>query len=235
MSVYDFEAAKGGPFTFQYEGEVLSARSPVDLDFQEVLALLQHKLTPASPGMLRGWQVDALHEAWAAHYDLPPYEDANRLTYLLDHYGAELTYDLQGRLQRDLGELWRARRWRTLLHLIDRLPRDSWFNAAVSGDEEHAKMIAESMAAREDGDGEDSGPPLQGWSEEIERLTQIYDAVRGVQYAIIAVNSQGNTPEAPKPTKRPTTALEKALERQKYASRKARHDSLVSRMLPHKG
>lgn len=41
----------------------------------------------------------------------------------------------------DLGELWRARKWRKLLNLIDRLPRWSLFQEAKANDPEIARQL----------------------------------------------------------------------------------------------
>lgn len=229
------EAARGGPFRFRHQGETFTVADPATLHFQQVLLFLQEEHVPGTPGM-PNWMRRRLFEAWAAHYDLPDFQSANRLAYLVDHYRSALVYDLQTLAGVDLGELWRARRWRTLLDYIDHLPGHSWYNAAVAGDEEHAEMIARSLAAREsEGESTPQGPPLQTWTPEVAVSTQILDAVRSVQHAIIAVNSEkGKVPEPPKPAPRPHTPLEAAIKRAQYGKRKAAHDALAKRLLPHK-
>lgn len=229
------EAAHGGPFRFRVGGETYLLPDPADLPYQAVLAMLQLEHVPHPPKMAE-WQRARLFGAWAAHYDLPEFGSAQRLAYLIDHYRSALVYDLQAFSGVDLGALWRERRWRTLLDLIDHLPGHSWYSSAVSSDPEHAAMIAESLAARQDeGERVDTGPALHTWTPEVAIMTQVLDAVRSVQHAIVAVNSEkGKVPEPPKPAPRPHTPLEAAIKRADFERRKTRHDALAKRLLPHK-
>lgn len=236
MNIDIVEAASGGPFRFRHNGETYLVMDPADVDFQIVLLSLQEKHVPGCPGDMPSWKARALLEAWAAHYDLPDYASANRLAYLVDHYRSALVADLQTYAGADLGQLWRARRWRTLLDIIDHLPGHSWYNASVANDEEHTKMVAESLAARKaegDESADSSGPPMHTWSPEVAKLTEVVDAVRGVRHAIIAVNSK-KAPDPPEPSPRPKTLLEAAIRRAEHDRKKSRHDALVKRMLPHK-
>lgn len=239
------EAAHGGPFVFKHRGETYRLPSPVDMPFQYVLSQLQRREPPRpsdrmpAKGTMPKWKHDLLFEQWAAHYDLPDFKSAQRLAYLIDHYREAIVYDLYHFCSgTDLGELWRSRRWRTALDLIDRLPAHSWYSAAVSNDEDHARMLAESLIARKELDDEsssDKGPPLTSWTPEVAKLTEVVDAVSAVHHAIIAVNSEkGKVPDPPKPSPRPTTPLERAMKRANYEVRKERHEALARRMLPHK-
>jgi hypothetical protein len=230
------EAATGGPFWFRYEGQNHLLPDPADLPFQTVLAILDAERIPDALAMPE-WKRARLFAAWAAHYDLPDFQSAQRLSYLVDHYRSALVYDLQSFLNVDLGDLWRSRRWRTLLDHIDHLPGHSWYSAAVSTDEDHAAMIAESLASREqEGEVQPKGPSLQSWTPEVAAITRLTDAVKEVSYVVAAVNysGKGARPQPPKPEPRPRTPLEAAIQRADFNRRKASHDKLVKRLLPHK-
>lgn len=230
------EAATGGPFRFQHEGQTYLLPDPADLPFMLVLSILDARHVPHPPAMPE-WKRDRLFWAWAAHYDLPDFQSAQRLAYLLDHYRSALVYDLQAFLGVDLGALWRARRWRTLLDHIDHLPGHSWYSSAVSTDEDHAEMIAKSLAAREkEGEVTPKGPALHTWTPEVAAITRNTDAVKEISYVLAAVNWDGKSakPSPPKPEPRPHTPLEGAITRADFNRRKASHEKLVKRLLPHK-
>jgi hypothetical protein len=232
MSLHLIEAATGGPFRYRHEGVVYRAHDPADLPFQVVLRALQVEVTPEGPP-LPLWKQRQLGRAWAAHYDLPDFQSAQRLAYLLDRYRPAITYDLHHWCQVDAGELWRARRWRTMLDLIDHLPGWSWYASAVFNDEEHAAMLAESMKAQAEGGEKPTGaPPQHHWTPEVQAITTLTDAVNQITYVTSAAN--GGKPSPPKPMPRPLSPLEKALKRNEFERRQAAHESLVARLLPHK-
>jgi len=229
------ERGRGGPMRIVVRGERFLLPDPADIDFQMVLLILREKHIPGTPNMPE-WQRARVFDRWAAHYDLPDFDSARRLAYLVDHYRSGLTYDLRSMLGCDLGELWRARRWRTLLDLIDHLPGHSWYAASVAMDEEHAKMLAESLAARQAAgeDVEKAGPSLVGWTPEVSQLANILDAVRHVAYSVVAVQIGKEAGQPPAPSPRPVTPLERELKRAEQARRKAAHDAIVARVLPKK-
>lgn len=237
MDDIDFlEHGGGNGFAVRIDGETYPLVDPRRLNYQIVLAHLAVRLAPGTPSM-PDWQRDLVFDRWRAAWDLPPFREAQRLSYLVDHYRRGISYDLRVHAGVDLGDLWRARRWTHLLDLLDHLPGHSWYAASVTMDEEHAKMMAEAIAAREKSGekGQDTGPALTGWTPEVSALTNLLDAVHGVTHAIVAVNSpKGKSPEAPKPAPRPVTPLERALRGAEYRRKKAKHESLVARMLPHK-
>lgn len=228
------EAASGGPLVMRHLGETFTLAEPAAMPYQHVLYSLRTLRAPDVPRPMAEWKQERVFERWCAHFDLPEFASAQRLAYLIDHYRSALVYDLQVHAHGvDLGELWRARRWRTLLDIIDHLPAHSWYSSAVSTDEEHAKMIAESLAAREsEGEQTPSGPPLHTWTPEVAALTTVIDCLRSLEHTLAAVN--GNKGERPKPMPRPGTPLEGAIKRAKHAARKAQHDALTLRLLPHK-
>lgn len=127
----------------------------------------------------------------------------------------------------DLATEWRRRRWRRLLNIIDNLPRESRFFEARANDEH----VIEAMLAAEGQSAPDKTPPtrrMADWSAEVELLTtavnRLGEIAQGI--AVLGGAKPGKVPPAPQPT----TAYEKV--RTRMRSRK--HESLVSRLLPHK-
>lgn len=238
MQSIDFlEHGGGGGFMVRHHGELISLPDPRGMHYQNVLMALYLRHAPSTPGDLLEWQRLLVFERWCAAWDLPDFQSARRLAYLVDHYRPAISHDLSVYTHHDLGALWRARRWTLLLDILDRLPAHSQYAASVSMDEDHARMMAESLAARKDAgdEPERSGPSLTTWTPEVAMLTNILDAVRGVQHAVVAVQSpKGKAPESPTPAPRPVTPLEKAMRRAEYDRRKAQHEALAARLLPHK-
>jgi hypothetical protein len=228
------DAARGGVFEFRHDGEIIALSSPADLNFQQVLAALKDPRHLTYVRMAE-WKRAALRDQWAARYDLPEFRQAQRLCYVVDRYSAALTYDLHSHAGVDLLELWHARRWRTLLDIIDRLPSYSTYAATVATDEEHAKMLAEAMAERkrEEGDDAEKGPPIHTWTPEVEALFGLRDDVRNLGYVIRATNGDKSA-KPPKPLPRPMSALQEAMKRAEFKRREKEHKSLVARFLPHK-
>lgn len=224
------------PFVVRHNGVDLALADPRDLHYQVVLVSLALEHVPDTPDDLPEWKRALVFERWRAAWALPEYQSARRLAYLVDNYRAALTHDLLVYTSLDLGEEWRARRWQRLLDVIDRLPAHSWYAATVAQDPEHAKMLAESLARQQAASpaAEDKGPSLTSWSPEVAVLTSILDATRGVQHAVIAAQHGKKAGEPPKPSPRPQTELQKAMKRAEYDRRKAAHESLVARVLPHK-
>lgn len=225
------------PFVVRHLGYEWPLEDPREKHYQWVLTALAVGSTPAIPQDLPVWQHRLAFEHWCAAWDLPDFQSARRLAYLVDSYRPAIVHDLMVHAGQDLGDLWRGRRWRLLLDIIDRLPAHSWYAAAVSQDEEHAKMLAEAIASQPEGknDGDKQHPSLTTWTPEVAAMTNVLDAVRSVQHAIVAVNSEkGKAPKPPDPAPRPVTPLEKAIKRAQFDRRKAKHDALAARMLPHK-
>ena len=239
MSDIDLLEHGGGHFHVRHAGELIALPDPRAQHYQWVLMALHLGHVPGTPEDIAEWKRMLVFERWCAAWDLPSFDSARRLAYLVDKYRSPIASDLQTHAGVDLGALWRARRWRHILDLVDHLPAHSWYAATVSMDEEHAKMMAEAIMARraQDPDSntlESAGPPLTGWTPEVAALTNVLDAVRGVQHAVIAFQAGKKAPEPPKPAPRPVTPLEKALKRAEFARKKASHDALAARVLPHK-
>lgn len=224
----------GGHMHVRIGGELIPMPDPRTKNYQWVLMCLKIGHVPGTPNVPE-WQRVRVFQRWCAAWDLPGFEDARRLTYLVDNYRAAISNDLAVHAGADLGTLWRARRWTFLLDVIDRLPGHSWYAATVSMDEKHAEMLAASIAERRasgDAAENNAGPPLTSWTPEVAALTNVLDAVRGVQHAIVAVNSEkGKMPKPPQPSARPRTPLENAIRVAEHRHRKAKHEALVARLV----
>ena len=227
-------ASTSRPFAYRLHGYDWPMEDPREQHYQWVLMALHFGCTPAIARDIPGWQRDLVFDRWRAAWNLPEFTSAQRLAYLVDHYRPAIAHDIATRTRYDLGDLWRERRWTLLLDILDRLPAHSQYASTVSMDEEHARMMAESLAARrESGDETPSGPPLTTWTPEVAVLTSVLDAVRHVSHTVAAVNSE-KAIEPPPPAPRPVTPLESAIKRAEYERRKAAHEALVARVLPKK-
>lgn len=142
---------------------------------------------------------------------------SRRLVYLISRYGGAIEADLADR-QLDLAELWRKRRWRRLLNLIDHLPRHSHYIAAMANDEE----LAESLPEPTQGSG---APPLTEFTPEVERLTLIADRLAEVVTAV--GNTVAKKPRRPpRQLPRPVTAHDRIKRRR----RRERHQLILKRL-----
>lgn len=127
-------------------------------------------------------------------------------------------------------QLWRSRRWRELLLLIDWLPRNSAYMEALSDDEELAEQVLRDQK-REQKNGKDrdrpgrSGPRISEFSVEVERLTDLVDRMSEAIQATVA--SAGGKPPRMQPQPRPVTAMQRLQEKERYA----KHRRTVSRVL----
>jgi hypothetical protein len=236
MNDIDFLEHGGGSAALMLNGDLIALPDPTTKHYQWVLMALALEYVPGTPGDIPHWKHEQVFDRWRAAWDLPTFNEGRRLAYLVDHYRAALNNDLRVHAGVDLGALWRARRWVTLLDLVDRLPSHSHYSATVANDEEHAKLIAKAIAERKAAgeQPEDNGPALTTWTPEVAVMTQVLDAVNQVRYAVVATQVGKKAGDPPKPARRPVTALEKAARTAELRRRKAAHDSLVARVLPHK-
>lgn len=232
----DAGSDRRGPMVVRLNGDALpTLPDPADMPFDEVLTTLHIGLiAPDHIGFTLG-QVEALYPRWVAHFDLPSFADAQRLAYVVDRYADDLAYDLRVYASMDLAEMWRTRRWRTLLRTIDRIPGHSLYAEAVSMDEEHAEMLAASMAEREgaESDAAPGGPALRTWTPELKALTEVIDGVRRVEWAVIAAAGKG-APKPPEPLPRPSSLMAQAMKKAETKRRLKAHQNLTQRLLPHK-
>lgn len=155
---------------------------------------------------------------------------SSRLTYILARYWQPIEADFARVYPgTDPGALWRSREWRKLLNLIDHLPQNTWYQAAVSEDVEHQEMLLDAREAAEKNGTPHDGPPspsLAIWSPEVDKLAELIDVSRAVYAA--TVKAGGGKPKDPQPVPRPKSAMESA----KLRRRKREHDALVSRLVP---
>jgi hypothetical protein len=148
---------------------------------------------------------------------------SRRLAGLIERYGEAIEADLAFRGGWDLGELWRRRRWRFLLNLIEHLPRDSAFAEAVASDDE----LAQSRVEQGDLPGA-AGPSIADYTPVVEAIAALYDRV-GQLIVVTAAAAGAKKPPNPKPYPRPVTALDRARRR---ASRAVISD-IVAKATPH--
>lgn len=147
---------------------------------------------------------------------------SRRLAYLLERYGKAIEADLAFRGV-DLAQLWRQRRWRFLLNLIDHLPRDSAFIEALAEDDE----LADRNVARPD-NGRRRTPPISEFTPDVELLAAVYDRL-GNLITVVAATAGSKRPPKPKPWPRPVTAIERA----RHRRAKAEFDEIVALVTPH--
>lgn len=124
----------------------------------------------------------------------------------------------------DLATEWRRRRWRRLLNLIDRLPRDSAYFEALTEDEE----LANRMAAVPEPAKRTPHRRMADWSPTVEILTAMLDRLAELTQTVAALGGAKprKLPRAP----HPVTAIDRARTRRRQQS----HESLVARVLPNR-
>lgn len=120
--------------------------------------------------------------------------------------------------------MWRSRRWRKLLNLIDHLPRNSAYVEALANDED----LVEQMLDRSDDAATGPTRRMSEYSADVELLSAISDRIAELIQVTVAVN--GAKPQKIQYSPRPITAGERVRRRR----RESKHRTLVSRMLPHK-
>lgn len=224
------ERARGGPFTIRKGGQAYTLVDATTIPFERLVVILRIGALGGLPAMTLA-EREEVYRRWLAHYDLLDWQSANRLLYLVDRYYDDLETDLRIYSQVDLGEAWRSRRWRFLLAAIDRLPGNSYYAEAVSKDEEHAKLLAE-MKVNGDAPSGPASPPVRIWTPEYQLMTKMYDQMRSMEHTMFVLKVGANKagkPPAPSPTPISTVA-----KRAEHEMRKARHDALAKRLLPHK-
>jgi hypothetical protein len=142
-----------------------------------------------------------------------------RLVYLLSRYGEAIERDLFDRGW-DLADLWRRRRVRLLLNVIDGLPVNSAYVEAIADDDEAAEQAPK---------GEPAPPRLREWSPERSLLTDINERL-GELIAVTAAAASGKPVRPPPAYPRPITAAERIARRR----RREQHERLVQQLLPGK-
>lgn len=107
----------------------------------------------------------------------------------------------------DLGDWFHGRYpWGLLLRLVEQLPQDSRYKAALSDDDE---VVQEWV--RKHGDPEDGPRPaltLAEWTPERAQLVTLTEAIMAMHRTLIAVHNKGKAPEV-RPLARPRTAWDR--------------------------
>ncbi|HVX20880.1 MAG TPA: hypothetical protein VHB02_06010 [Acidimicrobiales bacterium] len=143
-----------------------------------------------------------------------------RLAALISRYGEAIEADLTFR-GIDFGTLWRERRWRLLLNLIDHLPTATHFMEAVAMDEELARAREATAAARA---GRRRTHRISEWTPEVAVGADIHDLL----VLLLAATTGKDGPRLPF-YPRPQTAAGQL----EAARRQAMHEQTVRRLLPH--
>jgi hypothetical protein len=135
----------------------------------------------------------------------------------------------------DVGTLWRSRRWRRLLNLIDKLPRNTHYHQAVLADPEHLAMLDRVRAKGDPGPA--PLPPLATWSAEVDMGANIRDAILELKDVLVRVNTDKKNQGKLKPvtwTARPGRAQTSDLSTLSSDEKLQTHARLVGKLLPHK-
>lgn len=229
MALDDLDRERPGRFVIRVNDGPAELRSPLDMTWQEIAACIDNRAVfielSGLPGMPLA-TVDEVRSRWIAHFGLTPDDRATRrLAGIMDKYANELEADFP-RHYPGVGpaDLWRARKWRCLLNLIDHLPQNTHYHHALMNDPEHAKRVAEHKAAHPEQEKKYS-PPWHVWSPEYEALQGVIDELRILRATLVGVN--GGKPGKPELTPKPTSEIREATYRKKLEV----HESLASRIL----
>ena len=123
--------------------------------------------------------------------------------------------------------MWRLRRWRRLLNILDHLPRTSAYAQALATDEQLAELVAD-LPGADPGKAPKWQREHRDYTPEVEMLSAVFDRIGELIRVTAAARGAGGRPPAAAP--RPVAAIERVRRR----VRADRHRSLVARVLPHK-
>lgn len=118
--------------------------------------------------------------------------------------------------------MWRARRWRKLLNVIEQLPRTSAYAQAMATDDK----LAHEMASLPDAGGKAKWRrSYRDYSPEVEMLSALFDRVG--ELIRVTAGTRGARSKSPQPAPRPIPAIERI----KRRNAETRHRQTVSRVL----
>ena len=105
----------------------------------------------------------------------------------------------------------------------------------MEADEEYVEMVREAILAdakkpKQPGDAPE-GPSLGEWSALHDILADLVDSIRVLEAAVIA--AAGAKPPRPKPYSRPQTPMTQMAESVRIEAKRARHEMLVRKLIPH--
>lgn len=227
--------APGNRRVVVWQGRTFPLPDPASMTWREVVETLEDpaRLVGHLPA-LRGvgaWRWVAVHEAWVQSFALGEPRSARRLCYVMSRHGTAIEADFARWYPgTSAAALWRDREWGRLMTLVDHLPANTHYHAALSQDEEHARMLVEAETqSKKDGTWREPSkhPSMTSWSPEVAAITAVTDAVNHLAYVFGKANGGSGNP--PKPLPRPTSVMEKV----RLRTRAAAHAILVRRMLPH--
>jgi hypothetical protein len=215
----------GRPFTVRAGGKVLRFRPAADLpaglllqaaaDWRLFLGYVVVNTDDLGDADFPWWKAEHMLRLYRQHHGLcaTPQDDA-RLFRLLDkpEYREAIEADLHEVYRQDLGALWRARRWRTLLSMVDRLRRNTHFSEVASQDEDLARLVLEHQ------DKDDRPAPSRRMAEftvEAELLSVVAD--RLAELVQVQVAKKGGRAGSVSPQPRPKTAMARLQERREIA------------------
>jgi hypothetical protein len=119
--------------------------------------------------------------------------------------------------------MWRQRRWRKLLNVIDHLPRHSALTEAIADDEALAAVLLESPPAKTG-----ARRRMSEYTAEVETLSAAVDRL-GELIQVVAATRGAKARRIP-PAPRPVTAMDRLRARRRID----KHYAVVARVLPHK-
>lgn len=142
--------------------------------------------------------------------------------FLVRRYGEAIEADLALRGW-DLAVLWRKRRFRFLLNIINHLPRDSYFVEAIAQDDEIAEAHKDEPTPRYEVSVAEFGATQ-------ELLAAIHDLIAQLNTNFVTANSsKRNAAKRTKPWPRPITATGRLKKKQTEAD----FLDIVARFAPH--
>lgn len=234
LALLDLEHGEG----FGVSGEAYDLVAAADMPYEEIVLALQDPMyfvrRVAGGVSMPMRAVRPLRDAWAVRSGLPvDPERLRRLLWVVSTFHEALELDLLDR-GLDLGALWRARRWRLLLNIIEHLPRSSHMHEAMSNDEEYAAAVAQQIVGQKASGDEPPAwsPPMHEFTPDVAMLASVLDAINDVRFTLVAVNSaKGQTPQPSPRTPRPESLLTKTVRRAEETVRWRQHESLANRVL----
>jgi hypothetical protein len=221
------DAELGGEMVVQLGNRKITLPSARTVPWKHLPAMMQDPLAFAAlfwpaDAPLQWWQLVPVRDAWARHNGLPDAKQVSRLLFMLGRFGDGIEYDLRNHLGISMGVLFRERRWRELLNLIDQLPQATHLNRLLTTDEEYMEA-----AIRQEKGGGSSAPSRAEWGQVEELLAKVVDAINR-----LTVTERGlagdKTAKTPPPLARPKSIREDIEQR----IIKERHQSMVDMLLP---
>lgn len=174
-------------------------------------------------------QVEELRLCYCKISGLPEdHRGPDTLRSILLQYGDELEADFAREYSgMDPGELWRARRWRRLRNLIDKLPKASLYRERILNDPEMVRRMLEQEKDKEKPKG---GTAISEYTAEVALLRDVIGEIRVLRSTLVGVNSKNGKAPKVEPYPGPITAVQRA----EFNMRKERHEKLTARVLPRK-